>query len=303
VTSQLTFPLIQHRRVIGMSFAAMRSSRRGAGSDVAGSRPYRPGDDVDAIDWAASARLSTARGSDEFIVREHYADEAPRVVVFCDRRPALAATRAPLPWLDKARVLEIATKLVSDSAVAARSFLGYLDLGGPAEAHWRAPRTQAELGHFADGRPFRAPRTNLADGLEHLVQQRRDLPSGSFLFILSDFLVVPGRAMWMRLVERRWDVVPVVVQDPLWDRSFPDVAALVVPFVDPETGRIARVRLNEREVAALRAVNEHRYAELRRLFRTAGIEPVELTSDRPQDVLAAFLAWADRRMYTRGRKP
>jgi uncharacterized protein (DUF58 family) len=303
VTSQVTFPLIQHRRVIGLSFAAMRSSRRGAGSDVAGSRPYRPGDDVDAIDWAASARLSTARGSDEFVVREHYADEAPRVVVFCDRRPALAATRAPLPWLDKARVLEIATKLVSDSAVAARSFLGYLDLGDPAGPHWRPPRTQAELGHFADGRPFRASRTNLSDGLEHLVQQRRDLPAGSFVFILSDFLVVPGRATRMRLVERRWDVVPVVAQDPLWDRSFPDVAPLVVPFVDPETGRVARVRLNEREVAALRAANEHRLAELRHLFRTAGIEPVELTSDRPQDVLAAFLTWADRRMYTRGRKP
>jgi uncharacterized protein (DUF58 family) len=303
VTSQLTFPLIQHRRVIGLSFAAMRSARRGAGSDVAGSRPYRPGDDVDAIDWAASARLSTARGSDEFVVREHYADEAPRVVVFCDRRPALAATRAPLPWLDKARVLEIATKLVSDSAVAARSFLGYLDLGDPEEPRWRPPRTQAELAHFADARPFRASRTNLADGLDHLVQQRRDLPGGSFVFILSDFLVVPGRATWMRLVERRWDVVPVVVQDPLWDRSFPDVARLVVPFVDPETGRVARVRLTEREVGELRSANEGRLGELRHLFRTAGIEPVELTSDRPQDVLAAFLAWADRRMYTRGRKP
>jgi uncharacterized protein (DUF58 family) len=303
VTSQLTFPLIQHRRVIGLSFAAMRSARRGAGSDVAGSRPYRPGDDVNAIDWAASARLSTARGSDEFVVREHYADEAPRVVVFCDRRPALAATRAPLPWLDKARVLEIATKLVSDSAVAARSFLGYLDLGDPDEPQWRPPRTQAELGHFADGRPFRASRTNLADGLEHLVRQRRDLPAGSFVFVLSDFLVTPTRATWMRLVERRWDLVPVVVQDPLWDRSFPDVARLVVPFVDPETGCVARARLNDREVGELRAAHEARYAELRQLFRTAGIEPVELSSDRPQDVLAAFLAWADRRMYTRGRKP
>src|SRR5204863_1209167 len=106
----LTFPLAPRRRVIGLSFGAMHSARRGLGSDVAGSRPYRPGDDVDAIDWPASAKLSTARGSDEFIVREHYADEAPRVVVFCDRRPALAATRAPLPWLDKARVPASATK-------------------------------------------------------------------------------------------------------------------------------------------------------------------------------------------------
>jgi uncharacterized protein (DUF58 family) len=303
VTAQPTFPLIQHRRVIGLSFAAMRSARRGVGSDVAGSRPYRPGDDVDAIDWAASARLSTARGTDEFVVREHYADEAPRVVVFCDRRPALAATRAPLPWLDKARVIEIATRLVSVSAVAARSFIGYLDLGDADEPLWRPPRTQAELGHLADSRPFRASPDNVGAGLEYLVRQRRDLPAGSFLFVLSDFLVPPSRTTWMRVVERRWDVVPVVIQDPIWDRSFADVAHLVVPFVEAGTGDIVRVRLNEREVASLRTQNERRLDDLRRMFRSAGVEPVELTSDAPQDVFAAFLAWADRRMYTRGRKP
>ena len=41
------------------------------------------------MDWAASARLSAARGTDEFIVRERFADEAPRVVVLVDRRPSM----------------------------------------------------------------------------------------------------------------------------------------------------------------------------------------------------------------------
>src|SRR5919202_5465883 len=150
-----TFPLVLRRRLIGLAYGAMHSARRGMGSDVAGSRPYRPGDDIDAIDWAASARLSTARGSDEFVVREHFADEAPRVVLFCDRRPALAAMRPPLPWLDKARVLDAATNLISNSALASRSFIGYLDFADGAP-FWRAPRTQAELGPFVEGRSFRA---------------------------------------------------------------------------------------------------------------------------------------------------
>ena len=68
----------------------------GPATDVAGSRPYRPGDDMDAIDWAASARLSTARGSDEFVVRERFAEEAPKVVIVCDRRPADVAVRRPV---------------------------------------------------------------------------------------------------------------------------------------------------------------------------------------------------------------
>ena len=302
MTTQATFPLIQHRRVIGLSFAAMRSARRGIGSDVAGSRPYRPGDDIDMIDWAASARLSIARGTDEFIVREHYAEEAPRVVVFCDRRPAMASTREPLPWLDKARVLDVAAKLISDSAVAARSFIGYLDLGADGEEVWRPPRTQGDLGHLVDGRPFRAPSDNVERGLEQLVRQRRDVPAGSFLFLLSDFLVPPGRTTWMRVGSRRWDVVPVLIQDPIWDASFPDVAGLVVPYVDPDTGEVTRVRLSDKETERLRATNESRLAELRATFRSLGLDAVEISSDGHADMLAAFLAWADRRQYTRGRK-
>jgi hypothetical protein len=302
VTTQATFPLIQHRRVIGLSFAAMRSARRGIGSDVAGSRPYRPGDDIDMIDWAASARLSIARGTDEFIVREHYAEEAPRVVVFCDRRPAMAATREPLPWLDKARVLDIAAKLISDSAVGARSFIGYLDLGDDGKELWRPPRTQGDLGHLIDGRPFRAPRDNLERALEELVRQRRDLSAGSFLFLLSDFLVPPGRVTWMRATSRRWDIVPVVIQDPIWDASFPDVAGLVVPYADPDTGEVTRVRVSKKEAAELRIANETRLAELRTTFRSLGLDAVEISSDGHADMLGAFLAWADRRQYTRGRK-
>ena len=52
-----TVPLLPRRRLVGLSFGGLTSARRGPGSDVAGSRPYQPGDDVDTIDWNASARL------------------------------------------------------------------------------------------------------------------------------------------------------------------------------------------------------------------------------------------------------
>ena len=48
-----TFPLIPRRRVLGLPFGGLHSLRRGLGSDVAGSRPYQPGDDIDKIDWYA----------------------------------------------------------------------------------------------------------------------------------------------------------------------------------------------------------------------------------------------------------
>src|SRR5579862_2630963 len=97
-TSRRTvFPLVPRYRVAGLPFGGTASLRRGHGSDVAGSRAYVRGDPLSTIDWRASARLSTARARDEFVVRERYAEEAPRVVVFSDLRPSMALYPEPFP--------------------------------------------------------------------------------------------------------------------------------------------------------------------------------------------------------------
>ena len=297
-SSRLTFPLVQRRRIVGLSFGGMRSVRRGRGSDVAGSRPYVPGDDVAAIDWAASAKLSLARGVDEFIVRERFADEAPRLVVVCDRRPAMALFPPPYPWLRKPEAVATAIKLISDSGLAARAFIGYLD-HADGDAFWRPPRSQKELDEH-DGRPFGASDDTLARSLRHLVEHRRDLPPGTFVFVLSDFLVMPDDDTWMRAVERRWDLVPVVVQDPTWEQSFPTIDGIVVPFVDPRTGRAAYAELSAAEVAERRAANEERLRRIVATLQRLHADPVLLSSGNPGEAIDAFLGWADRRFSTRG---
>jgi uncharacterized protein (DUF58 family) len=295
-----TFPLVPRRRLIGLSFGAMHSARRGIGSDVAGSRPYRPGDDVDAIDWNASARLSSARGTEEFVVREHYAEEAPRVVVVCDRRPAMSHFSEPLPWLSKLEAMERAAALISDSAVAARSYVGYLDYAD-GEPYWRPPRTQRELASVEERRRFSAPEDGLARALRFLAGRREALPSGSFVFLLSDFLASPGQDAWLAALEQRWDLVPVVIQDPIWEASFPDIAGVVVPVADPQTARVIPVRLGRREALEQRSANERRRERLLATFRGLGLEPVLLSSADPGDILRSFLAWAEERAYWRGR--
>src|SRR5947208_16311099 len=141
--AESVFPLRPRRRLIGLSFGGMRSSRRGTGSDVAGSRFYQAGDDMKAIDWAASARLSSARDTDEFIVREHFAEEAPRVVVVADRRPEMSLFPDWLPWLSKPAATRIAALMIADSTVAARGYSGYLDFA-EGEVYWRPPSRQHE---------------------------------------------------------------------------------------------------------------------------------------------------------------
>jgi len=295
-----TFPLIPRRRVLGLPFGGLHSLRRGLGSDVAGSRPYQPGDDVDKIDWYASARLSLARGSEEFVVREHYADEAPRVVVLCDRRPSMSVFGDGWPWLRKPEAIRHAVKMIGDSAIAARGLLGYLDEAddGP---FWRPPRSEHQLGGLDLERRFQAPEDTVARGLAQLAQHRRDLPAGTFVFVVSDFLVVPSRDEWLQALERRWEIVPVVIQDPVWEQSFPDVSGAAVRFLDARTGKPALAALTAREVAERRDENERRRGELLRTLRGLDLEPVLISSHEPRDVSFAFLSWADQRLFTRGR--
>src|SRR5205085_4923771 len=118
------------------------------------------------------------------------------------------------------------------------------------------------------------------------------LPTGSFVFVVSDCLEPLDRRAWARMLERRWDVVPVVVQDPIWERSFPKVEGLVVPFADPLTSAVTSVRLGWHEAAQLREANERRWRTLLADFRSVGLEPVVVDSHEPAEISAAFLRWA-----------
>jgi uncharacterized protein (DUF58 family) len=299
-SAEVTFPLAPRRRFAGLPFGGMTSVRRGTGSDVAGSRPYRPGDDARSIDWAGSARLSSAHGADEFIVREYLAEEAPRVVVLSDRRPAMSLFPRPLPWLDKPEAMRQAAGLVVEATLAARGFFGYLDLGGEEE-EWVPPRTHHELPAAALGGGFDAAEDNLAQAFKFLAETQPVLPAGTFVFVLSDFLMPFDDAAWIAAIERRWDIVPVVIQDPLWERSFPDVGGVVLPFLDHTSGRFVTVRLSDREAAEMREQNERRAADLLARFRNHDLGPVLVTTSDRTDIFQAFLEWADERIVSRGQ--
>jgi uncharacterized protein (DUF58 family) len=285
--------------VIGLAFGGVRSARRGIGSDVASTREYRPGDDVGWMDWAASAKISAARGEDEFIVRERFADEAPRVVVLCDRRPSMSIRASALRPLDKQQALHSTLELIAQSAVAARSLTGYLDYG-EGEPFWRPPRTEHRAAPGTFERAFAAPDDNVSAGLEFLGEHRRDLPTQAFVFVLSDFVVPPHVPTWQRALEHRWELVPVVIQDPVWERTFPEVGGVTIPYADPTTGRVVPVRLTVKEAAQRREQNEGRWEQLVRDFRSLGTEPVAVTSHDLGGVLDSFLRWADLRQMWRG---
>jgi uncharacterized protein (DUF58 family) len=304
------FPLIPHRRLLGLPFGEQRSARRGPGSDVVGSRPYQPGDPLASMDWHASAKLSAVRDDDEFVVRSHQAEEAPRVVLVCDRRPAMGLFGAPFPWLSKPAALRSAAELIVLSAIASRGDIGSLDYAGAGDRHgdpyWLPPGGRGEMWLIeqrqAPETGFDAPEDNLEQAIAYLGRVRSALPPGSFVFFVSDFIASPSAAVWLDVGARRWDVVPVVIQDPVWEQSFPDVGSVVVPVRDLATGKVRPVRLSAQEARERRVANEARLRRLFDDFAASGFDPLLLGSADPFAIDQAFLDWAELRGRTRWRR-
>jgi hypothetical protein len=309
-----TIPLLPRRRLLGTAFGGFTSVRRGEGSDVASSRPYEPGDHVHSIDWKSSARVSSATGSDEFIVRERHAEEMARIVIVVDKRPEMQLYPPSLPWLRKPQAVAAAVELLAASALHQRALVGYADGGShpgevaAGEHFWKPPRAQGGSwqSELVDGMrayldaPFDAPVASVDGTLAFLTGFRGALPLGSIVFVLSDFIYPLDQAAWARGLELGWDIVPVVVQDPVWEQSFPDISGVMTPIADPRGGRLQFVRLDARDVAERRAGNEDRFAELSRDFLGLGLDTVLIGSADPAAVIRSFLAWVEGRVLVRG---
>lgn len=301
--SRTGFPLVPRFRLTGLPFGSARSTRKGRGSDVAGFRPYVPGDPVSTIDWRASARLSTARADDEFVVRERFADEAPRVVVVADRRPSMGLYPDWSPWLSKPDVVREATGAIVDSAITARAAAGYLDCSTSSDRpFWIAPQGRSPLeliDAHTSGAQFDAAPGSLEQGLRYLGRGATQLGAGTFVFVLSDFLDPPPEALWLTLGARRWEVVPVVIQDPTWEQSFPSIGPVIMPVADPARRSSVDVRLTRSEARAERERRTRARLELLASFSSLGLDPVLLDSADGDSVLGAFLEWAEQRRRTR----
>jgi uncharacterized protein (DUF58 family) len=301
-TRRRTFPLVPRRPLAGTVFGTQRSLRRGPGSDVAGTRPYRPGDRLSSIDWFASARLSAASGNDDFVVRQTYAEDAPRVVVVLDRRPSMALYDDALPFLSKPQAVREIVAAVVSSARAARAEIGWLEASSDGTT-WLPPRNTLPA-VFVERRLAAPPdggERSLSRALDHLTRHPTEAPQGTFVFVVSDFLVPPPAHVWRALASRGVDVVPVAVRDPVWETSFPEVAGVLLPFTEPDGRGRGSVRLTRGEVSARRAANERRAVELADDLRRSGLDLVAVDTADPVAVDAAFAAWAARRRLLRQR--
>lgn len=272
------------RRLDGLLHGQHRGLLPGPGSEAAGSREYRPGEDeVRRMDWAVTARTAVPH------VREVDADRELTTWLLVDASPSMEYGTAEL---DKRELAVAAVAAVGFLTAGLGNRLGAQVLGpdGLRRFPARSGRTHL-LGLLrtllsaprAAGDPGATPPPTLADGLAAVgrVATRRGL-----VVLVSDLLdglpddpaEPPPWEQGLRRLAVRHQVLAVEVTDPR-ELELPDVG--LITLVDPETGRRREVwtgdrRLRERYASAAAAQRD----QVRQVLRRCGATHLPLRTDR-----------------------
>jgi uncharacterized protein (DUF58 family) len=141
-------------------------------------------------------------------------------------------------------------------------------------------------------RPTHAPFTDLAPLLRvgHSTIKRRSL-----VFVVSDFISVPGWDKPLSLLNRRHEVVAVRLLDPR-EVELPDVGSLIME--DAETGEQLFVDTHDRGFRRrFQEAAARREAEVHATFKRAGVEALSLSTE--DDLVRAIVRMATIRRRRR----
>ncbi len=91
----------------------------------------------------------------------------------------------------------------------------------------------------------------------------------------------------------------MIVQDPVWEQSFPTIGGTMLPVTDPATGRTTAIRVRGRDARRLRDEHAARLRSLVDLFHALDSDPIVLGTSDEHQIDLSFQGWANRRRFQR----
>lgn len=269
------------RRLDGLLHGQHLGFLPGAGSELAGSREYRPGEDeVRRMDWAVTARTTVPH------VRQVDADRELSTWLLVDGTPSMDFGTAEI---EKRELAVAAVAAVGFLTAGSGNRLGACLLGARGVRRFPAATGRNHLLGLlrtliaVPREPAGAPAPSLAEAVDEL---HRSASRRGLAVLVSDFLDgMPaeddGEPEWERPLRRlgaRHQVLAVEVTDPR-EMELPDVG--LITLVDPETGQRREVStgsrtLRERFAAAAAGQRQ----TVRQALRRAGVTHLPLRTDR-----------------------
>ena len=278
------------RRLDGILQGDYRSLFMGGGLDFAELREYQPPDDVRHIDWNVTARM------DATYVRRYLEDREVTAWFLVDLSPSMAfgalERRKESVLVDLVGVLaRLLTR--NGNRVGAILYDNEIELAIPP----RGGRAQVLRLINDIQRQQSSPGGAMTDLAKLLESAHNAIKRRSLIFLVSDFICVPGWDRAMDGLNRKHEVLAVRLWDPR-EMDLPDVGVVLVE--DLETGDQLSVDTSDRgfrrrfhEAARLRE------AELAQAFRRAGVDELRLSTQ--EDLVLAILRFASLRSRARLR--
>lgn len=272
------------RRLDGILQGDYRSLFYGAGLDFSDLREYVFEDDFRNIDWNVTARMNAP------YVRQYIADREVTAWFLLDLTPSMAfgALRRQKETVLIDFVATLARLLTRNgNQVAAMFYNNEIErLVPPGGGTLHVLRLINDL---LNRQPSEAK--ELTDLSPLLMTALNTIKRRSVIFIISDFISVPGWEKHLNLVSRRHDLVPVRLWDPR-EVELPEVGVLLLE--DSESG--AQLTVDTRDKGFRRRFKEavdRREAELKQTFKRAGVEALDLSTE--EDLVRAILRFASLR--------
>ncbi|MFP2932089.1 DUF58 domain-containing protein [Pyxidicoccus sp. 3LG] len=277
---------IRTRKVVSDMLAGQyHSVFKGRGMAFSEVRQYQPGDEIRIIDWNVTARMNEA------YVKVFTEERELTVMLLVD---VSASKEFGSKERTKAEIAAEVAAQIAFSAIANNDRVGLILFSDRVEkvVPPRKGRTHV-LRLVSDILTFKpaGKGTDLAAGLTYLTQVAK---RKAVTFLISDFQARDYEKP-LRLVGRKHDLVPVVVEDPM-ETEFPRLG--LVEMEDPETGERFVVdtsdpRVRGRFARFMQAAREER----RKLFKKLELDHVELRAgDDHGKALAQFFRARARRM-------
>ncbi|WP_305782945.1 DUF58 domain-containing protein [Symbioplanes lichenis] len=292
------------RRLDGLLHGSYLGLVPGLGSEPAGSREYRPGEDeVRRMDWSVTARTTVPH------VRTVDADRELTTWALVDGTASMDFGTAEY---EKRELAVAAVAAVGFLSAGTGNRLGAHVVSGTGVRRYpaRGGRTPL-LGLLSTllAAPRGVPATDAVSLATALDGLHRAVPRRGLVVVVSDFLdgldddgLGPGAPAWeqpLRRLAARHQVLAVRVIDPR-EQELPDVGMLTI--VDPETGTLREVatasrKLRERYAAAA----AQQQASITGAIRRAGATHLLLRTDR--DWVADIVRHVHAQRFFRRRKP
>jgi uncharacterized protein (DUF58 family) len=276
------------RRLEGLLQGDYRTLSRGPGTDFADLREYQYHDDVRHIDWNVTARLQQP------YVREYLEDRDITAWFLLDMSASVDFGSGAV---SKRAVLAEFTTLLCRLLAGKGNRVGALLFRAGIERVIPARGGRRQVLHILNAverpAPVKTPRpTDLALALR---EAGRIVRRRSVLFLVSDFISMPGWEQPLGALASRHDVIAVRLLDPL-EQRLPDLGLLT--FQDAETGEQLFVDTHDRGFRhRFEGIAAAREEALRAAFANAGVDALELsTDDDPVDAVARFAEMRRRRL-------